>query len=212
MFKKLLKILVRIVKIVLLLTAAVVLLPRLITTIYAQNKITSVADAEPEDTAIIYGAGLRRNGEPAAVLRDRIRSGVELYQQGKVETLLMSGHIPEPEAMREYAIEQGVPPEVILLDEGGLRTYDTCFRAVHEYELSSAILVTQPFHLPRALYLCSMMGMEVQGVEAHQGRYWRGALTFWQIRETLATVVALWEVHISKPAPTVTQETLQAEG
>lgn len=212
MFKKLLKVLFRIFKIAFLLTIAVILLPRVITTIYAQNKITTVSEAQQEQTAIIYGAGLRRDGEPAAVLRDRIRTGVELYQAGKVETLLMSGHAPEPEAMREYAIEQGVPPEDILLDEGGLRTYDTCYQAVNVFGLSSATLVTQPFHMPRALYLCSMMGMEVQGVEAYQGRYWRGAMTFWQIRETLATVVALWEVHISKPEPTVMQAAINTEG
>jgi SanA protein len=206
MFKKIMAFVWRILLNLFVLSATVALLPRIFTTIYAQNKLTTFAEAEHAPVGIVFGAGLKRDGEPAAVLRDRIQAAAEIYQAGKVDTLLMSGYGAEPAAMQEYAIELGVPLEAIELDVGGWRTYDTCYRARYEYNLDKAILVTQPFHMPRALYLCSAMGITVQGIEAHQGRYWRGAMTYWQVRETLATVAALWEVYISKPIASSMQQ------
>lgn len=185
--------------------------PRLITTLFAQSKLTTIENATPMGVAIVFGAGLQRDGQPAAVLRDRLDTAIELYQAGKVGGLLMSGHDPEPTVMRAYALQYGIPAEAIRLDHGGLRTYDTCYRAVDHFQLTEAILVTQSFHLPRALYICSVLGLETQGVAAQQSRYWRGAMVFWQLRETLATTVALWQVHITKPLPAVSQQIKEME-
>ena len=182
------------------------LLPRLITSIYAMNKIHLVDDSPSERVAIIFGAGLRRDGSPTAVLRDRVETGAQLYFSSKVEKLLMSGDnrvvdYNEPESMRQYAISLGVPEQDIVLDFAGTRTYDTCFRAKSIFGLESAILVTQKFHLPRALFLCNVLGIQAQGVEANNLNYSRRSLTFWNIREQFATFTAFVDLYIDKPTP-----------
>lgn len=183
------------------LVAIGVLLPRTITTVSALQKMHSSEESPSAPVAIVYGAGLRRDGGPALVLRRRIEAAVTLYEEGKVDTLLMSGMAPEPIVMKNYAIQLGVPEEDILMDKGGLRTYDTCYRAKEVFGLEDVILVTQEFHLPRALYLCNAMGLDAQGVYAYEGNYWRGAMVFWQIRETLATLMAFSDLYITHPIP-----------
>ena len=182
------------------------LLPRLITSLYALNKIHLAEDAPSERVAIIFGAGLRRDGRPTAVLRDRVETGVQLYFDGKVEKLLMSGdnqvvEYNEPEAMRQYALDLGVPDQDIVLDYAGRRTYDTCYRAKSIFGVNSALLVTQKFHLPRALFLCNSLGMDTLGVEANNRNYWGGALVVWNIREHLATLNAFMDIFVDKPLP-----------
>jgi vancomycin permeability regulator SanA len=103
--------------------------------------------------------------------------------------------------MHDYAIDLGVPAEAIVRDYAGRSTYDTCYRAKAIFGVSEAILVTQQFHLPRALYTCKVLGIEVAGVAAYESRYWRGAMTFWSIREIGATAFAFWDVYISHPLP-----------
>ena len=188
-------------------------LPRLVTGVFASSRVKAVEEVTPSPVAIVFGAGLRRDGIPTSVLRDRVATAADLYLSGKVGVLLMSGQSPEPAAMRDFALGLGVPDDAILLDNGGLRTYDSCYRAVKAFGIENAILVTQRFHLPRALYVCNALGLTVQGVAAHNYRYRRSAQVFWNIRETLATLVAIWDVHIAKPAPAIygTQATLFQE-
>ena len=180
--------------------------PRLLTRLYAGSRLYEPGDTPIEKVAIVFGAGLYRNGQPTPVLRDRVATAAELYQAGKVEKLLMSGDNSalghnEPEAMREYAISLGIPDQDIILDYAGRRTYDTCYRARDIFEIDSAILVTQAFHLPRALYTCNMLGVSAIGVPADLRQYRRVSLAFWNLRESVATAVALWQVHVSRPQP-----------
>ncbi len=180
--------------------------PRLLTRLYAGSRLYEPSNTPFEEVAIVFGAGLYRNGQPTAVLRDRVATATELYQAGKVEKLLMSGDNStpghnEPGAMRDYAISLGVPEQDIILDYAGRRTYDTCYRAREIFEIDSAILVTQAFHLPRALYTCNMLGVSAIGVSADLRQYRRVSQTFWNLRESAATAVALWQVHISRPQP-----------
>src|SRR5919109_3159473 len=152
------------------------LLPRLITSIYAKNRIYQKDDAPRERLAIVFGAGLRRDGTPTPILRDRVETAASLYISGKVEKLLMSGdnsflYYNEPEAMRQYAISLGVPDHAIAMDYAGRRTYDTCYRAKAIFGMESALLVTQKFHLPRALFLCNALGLDAYGVEANNRNY-----------------------------------------
>jgi SanA protein len=140
------------------------------------------------------------------VLRDRVKTASDLYFSGKVSKLLMSGdnrfaNYNEPAAMYAYALTLGVPEEDIVLDYAGRRTYDTCYRARDIFGLNEVILVTQDFHLPRALYTCNSLGITALGVPADQRQYHQRALTYWHLREAFATVVAFWEVHISRPLP-----------
>ena len=107
----------------------------------------------------------------------------------------------EPGAMRDYALSLGVPDEAIVLDFAGRRTYDTCYRARDIFHLKQALLVTQSFHLPRAIYTCNQLGLPAVGVSADRREYFRRSTAFWHLRETPATLVALWEIHFTKPVP-----------
>ena len=173
---------------------------------YARPLTYSTEDVPQARVAIVLGAGLLRDGTPTPVLRDRVATAAELYFSGKVEKLLLSGDnrfldYNEPGAMRAYALKLGVPQEAIVLDYAGRRTYDTCYRARQIFGIEKAIIVTQDFHLPRALYLCNQLGVSAVGVSANRRVYQRGPYTFWTIREVPATLVAIWEVHISHPVP-----------
>ncbi|HWQ83729.1 MAG TPA: ElyC/SanA/YdcF family protein [Anaerolineales bacterium] len=190
----------------LLLTGLALLVPRLVTAIHAGPRLLSLQEAPARTVAIVFGAGLQRDGTPTAVLRDRVATAAELYFSGKVKKILMSGdnrfvEYNEPGAMAAYAIALGVPEADIVLDYAGRRTYDTCYRARQIFGIQEALLVTQRFHLPRALYLCSQLGIQALGVDADRQTYRRRSLLIWHLRETPATLVALWETHISHPLP-----------
>ena len=135
-----------------------------------------------------------------------METAAELYTSGKVEKILMSGdnrfeHYNEPQAMRQYAVSLGVPSQAIALDYAGRRTYDTCYRAKAIFGVESALLVSQKFHLPRALFLCNTLGLESSGVEANQRRYRTISLLIWNLREQLATIGAFLDVYVSNPLP-----------
>lgn len=155
--------------------------------------------------AIIFGAGLRRNGLPTAVLADRVATGVTLYRRGLVEGLLMSGTqradgYDEPASMAQLAVELGVPSGAIQLDSGGTRTIETCLRAAAVFGIQSALLVSQRYHLPRALALCHAVGISAEGIAADLREY--RASAYWQLREYPATLVALWESYLHpRPRP-----------
>jgi SanA protein len=182
-----------------------VVLPRLITGVYTKNRVYGETESPTERVAIIFGAGLRRDGSPTAMLRDRVLTGADLYFNGKVEKLLMSGdnrfvNYNEPESMRQFALSAGVPDEAIVLDYAGRRTYDTCYRAKSIFGVKKALLVTQKFHLPRAIFLCNMLGLDTIGVEA-SNCYWNGSPFVWDIREQFATIAAFLDLYVRSPSP-----------
>ena len=196
----------RLLKLIGLLGLAGFFLPRVITTLYSTNKLYQKENAPNERVAIVFGAGLRRDGTPTPILRDRVETAADLYFGGKVEKLLMSGdnrfvNYNEPESMRQYALSLGVPGEAIVLDYAGRRTYDTCYRAKAIFGVKSTLLVTQKFHLPRAIFLCNMLGVKASGVEADNRQYWGGSLLVWNFREQLATVGAFLDVYVYNPLP-----------
>lgn len=211
MLIKLFQIVIRITLWVSVISLLALAAPRLITAMYAWQRTYSPdkLPAKPENSAraaIVFGAGLRRDGSPTAVLRDRIQTAAELFFAGKVDRLLMSGdnrfeNYNEPGAMRTYALNLGVPDEAIVLDYAGRRTYDTCYRAGAIFGLEGAILVTQSFHLPRALYICSALGLDAVGVPADRRIYRDTSLIWWNLRELPATLTALLQVHLTRPLP-----------
>lgn len=190
---------------------SILAIARLITAIHSRGRIyENAADVPPARVAVVFGAGLYRDGSPTPVLRDRVEAASALYFQGKVEKILMSGdnrfaNYDEPSAMLDYALELGVPAENIVRDYAGRSTYDTCYRANAIFGLDEAILVTQEFHLPRALYLCEQLGVQSIGLSADSRYYLKRSRIFWNIRETLATLAALWDVHIAHPLPVLGQ-------
>jgi len=184
----------------------VLILVRVIIILVAKPKTFSVDDIPARRVAIVFGAEVKKDGTPSTVLRDRVETAVELYKSGKVEKLLMSGDnrfvdYNEPEAMRQYAVSLSVPDEAIVLDYAGRRTYDTCYRAKEIFQVDSAILVTQGFHLPRSLFLCNAFGVKTVGVGADNYYYLKRLHLIWYIRETLATTQAVWDVYVAHPMP-----------
>lgn len=175
---------------------------------YAQFRwIYDRPEAAPEaGVAIVFGAGLNARGGPSAVLADRVATAVALYRLGKVRFLLLSGdnrfvYYNEPAAMAAYARELGVPDNAIQPDYAGRRTYDTCYRARAIFGVRRALLVSQRFHLPRAVFTCRALGIEAYGVVADRRRYPVGPYTWWRVREVAAWLRALLDVWVLKPTP-----------
>ncbi|MCJ7715347.1 MAG: YdcF family protein [Anaerolineales bacterium] len=178
--------------------------PRVIMVQQAVKEIYSIEDVPPARAAVVFGAGLTSSGGPTTVLKDRVETAVILYQSGKVEKVLMSGdnrflNYNEPGAMKAYALELGMPEEHIILDFAGRRTYDTCYRAGEIFQLNEVVLVTQQFHLSRALYTCNSLGLDAVGVSADLRTYRDSG--FWNIREIPASLIAFIQVHLTQPEP-----------
>jgi SanA protein len=209
MLRKTIRMLVRLFLLVLLILLPALILPRILTSWYSRKLIFDLQNVPQKPVAIVFGAGLWRDGSPTPVLRDRVATAAQLYFSGKVKKLLMSGdnrflYYNEPAAMQSYALELGVPSEDIVLDYAGRRTYDTCYRARQIFKVEEVILVTQGFHIPRALFVCNALGISAIGVPADQlakQAYRRGSIIYWNLREIPATMAALWEIYISRPLP-----------
>lgn len=206
MIQRVTKILFRFSGVLLAAGMLVLILPRLITSIYASTRLYSVRSVPQKRIAVVFGAGLWRDGSPTPVLRDRVVTAVELLLSGKVEKLLMSGdnrfvYYNEPGSMRKYALTLGIPEDAIVLDYAGRSTYDTCYRAKQIFGVNEAILVTQSFHLPRAMFICRVLGIKAVGVPADQREYSIGSWIYWNVRELPATLFALWELFITHPLP-----------
>ena len=181
-------------------------IPTLVTGLASAGKIKHGQESPSAKVAIVFGAGLQRDGRPTLVLRDRVAAATDLYFAGKVEKILMSGdnrfvEYNEPGAMQEYAVELGVPAEDIILDFAGRRTYDTCYRAKAIFGVQEALLVTQKFHLPRAIFTCNALGLKSTGVIADRRDYHSYSLMFWSLRELPARLIALIDVWIRHPLP-----------
>ena len=140
------------------------------------------------------------------MLADRVNTAVNLYKAGKVKILLMTGdnHITsynEPEAMRQYALSLGIPDSALVLDYAGFRTYDSCYRAHAIFKVDQAILVTQAFHLDRALLTCNSLGVKSVGVAADAVRlegYEPINLLKSEVREFPSTAFALIDLMSGK--------------
>ena len=150
-----------------------------------------VAAGEDFDCILVLGAGVRANGTPSDMLRDRLDVGVGLYELGVCDRMLMSGdHMQadydEVGVMKRYAVESGVPSEHVFLDHAGLSTYDSLYRAANLYGVKRVLIVTQEYHLYRALYIARSLGMEAYGVSASLRPYRTQAL--WDLREIAARV------------------------
>ena len=168
--------------------------------------IHRIGDAPPRRVAIVLGARVYPSGNLSGMLRDRVDTAVELYKADKVDKLLMTGDnsqldYNEPDAMKAYAVAQGVPAADIQPDYGGRRTYDSCYRARAIFQVKSAIVVTQAFHLPRALFLCDHLGIDAVGVVADRRPYDPRSIAWSETRELPALITALLDVIRRAPPP-----------
>lgn len=158
-----------------------------------EDRIVPLAQAPQAPVALVFGAGLAPGAVPSPVLAQRLDTAIALWREGKVQAVLVSGDEVKPfhhetRAMRRYLLERGVPREAVHGDEAGLSTYDSCLRARTVFGARQALLVTQRFHLSRALFIANSVGIDAWGVAADEGRPtpWR-----YTLRETLSRVLAL---------------------
>jgi vancomycin permeability regulator SanA len=121
--------------------------------------------------AIVFGAGIQKNGTPTPYLQYRVETAVKLYKAHRISELLMSGDNSttahnEPVVMKNYAVKLGIPTKDIILDYAGFNTYDSCYREHAIFGLTSATLISQGYHLPRAMVTCRGLGVQNIGVIA----------------------------------------------
>lgn len=179
---------------------------------YLSDDATTVPE---RPVAIVFGAGLEPDGSPSAALRDRLDGAIAAYHAGRVPHLLLTGdnsstQYDEVSAMRDYALARGVPGEAITRDYAGFDTYDSCFRARDVFGVRAAVLVTQDYHLPRAVYVCRSLGIDAVGLQIPDWQFhpermswaWPGDMArSYTVREWLARVQAVEEVTVTHPQP-----------
>ncbi|MTI82052.1 MAG: hypothetical protein FH758_14485 [Firmicutes bacterium] len=203
---------------VLILTATVTIIVLLINwhikNIGYENIINSNTNYKAQ-AAIVLGAYVSPEGVLCDMLEDRVRTAVNLYKEDKVDKILMTGDhgrtsYDEVNHMRKYAENMGVPANDIFMDHAGFSTYESMYRAKDVFCVESAIIVTQNFHLPRAIYIARTLGIKSKGVSADRQIY-RGA-DYYEFREILARNKDFINVNILKPKPTFLGPTLSISG
>ena len=178
--------------------------------------LSSAAAAEltDADCILVLGCYVHDSGRPSDMLADRLRRGIELYRSGAAPKLLMSGDhgrkdYNEVRAMKLEAMEEGIPSEDIFMDHAGFSTYESIFRARDVFAADKIILVTQKYHLYRALYVANALGLEAYGVAADDHTYVGQA--YRELREILARNKD-FATSILKPAPTYLGEVIPVSG
>ncbi len=173
---------------VLLFLAAIPLTLNGIVLLSSKNKIREVSPADGYETAIVLGAKVHKGGRLSDMLRDRMDAAIALYHAGAVTKLLVSGdgrgQWSETAHMKAYAMENGVREEDILTDDEGFSTYESISRAKTEFALEKFVIVTQKYHLYRALYIAEDLGLTSLGADASLHRY--AGQSYREVREILA--------------------------
>ncbi len=164
----------------------------------SSSHVYSAADVPAAPVALVLGAQVNPDGEPSAFLAARLDIARELYLSGKVKAILVSGDhaewsYDEPGAMLVYLVARGVPADRIVMDHAGFDTYDSCARAGQIFGVRQAIVVTQSFHVPRAVALCRTLGIETTGVGDDTARLYKPLWARGQTREWAAAVKAAWD-------------------
>lgn len=178
--------------------------------IIKENDYTELSDV---DCIIILGAGIWED-KPSPMLEDRLLEGIKLYQNSVSDKIIMSGdhgrrEYDEVNIMKNYAIEKGIPSENIFMDHAGFSTYESIYRAKDIFEAKKVVIVTQEYHLYRALYIANQLGLEAYGVGADPRQY-IGA-TYRELREILARDKDFIKC-IFKPEPTYLGDTIPVSG
>lgn len=153
------------------------------------------------DVIVVLGAGIASDGTPSQVLHDRLETALELYREGRAPRILLTGDhaakdYDEVASMRRFLLARGVPEEALVLDGAGVDTFSSIARARTVYGAEKAIVVTQGFHLPRAVWLARSMGIDAEGAVADKRTY-RGALWF-EVREVFSRTKAWLDVGVGR--------------
>lgn len=181
------------------------------------DRILEEAEAaalEGVDCIIVLGCQVHDDGSPSGMLEDRLRRGIALYQLGAAPKLLMSGDHGTPEydevdTMKRIAVDAGVPSADVFMDHAGFSTYETVYRAKEIFGADKVLIVSQEYHLYRALYIAEALGVEAYGVASNYRQY--GGQTARDVREILARVKD-FGMSVFKPEPTYLGETIPING
>jgi vancomycin permeability regulator SanA len=180
-----------------------------------KQDIVTVSELEQADCILVLGAYVKPNGKPSDILKDRLARGYEVFEAGKAPKFLLSGDhgqksYDEVNSMRDYIQAKGVDKKLIFLDHAGFSTYESIYRARDIFEAKKVIIVTQEYHLTRALYLAEKMGIEAQGVASDYFAY--AGMQRFKAREILARVKDFIFVNVVKPEPTYLGEAIPVSG
>jgi SanA protein len=168
------------------------------------DSTSSIADVPRTEVAIVPGALVQPNGKMSVMLGDRVKQAARLWHAGKVEKVLVSGdhrswNYDEPDTMRKVLVNRGVPPRDVFEDHAGLDTWQTMVRARSIFGVRHAVVVTQGFHMPRALFLADQAGIDATGLISDLHRYgYQGYKS--NAREVLSRVKAVVDVTLDTPA------------
>lgn len=172
------------------------------------------AELTDVDCILVLGCLVKNGGVPSDMLADRLRRGVELYDLGAAPKLLMSGDhgregYDEVDAMKQYAVDEGIPSTDVFMDHAGFSTYESMRRAKDIFQAKKIIIVTQEYHLYRAVYIANALGLDAYGVSSDYRNY--ASQTARDIREILARVKD-FGMTVFKPEPTYLGETIPISG
>lgn len=170
----------------------------------ADHEYDTVEALPARSVAIVLGAGVYGDGTPSQALEDRLSMALDLYQAGKISRVLVSGdhgkrYYDEVNAMSRWLIERGVKPADVFRDHAGFRTFDSMVRARKIFQVEDAVICTQGFHQPRAIFLAREAGIDAVGAPADRRRYAdRHVAT---VRESLARTLAVLDVYVLPTKP-----------
>lgn len=179
---------------------------RVFVVLTGQQKIRTVEElskgAEKKDAVLVLGAGVYRDGSLSPMLKIRLDTTIDVYESKAVDYVFVTGdhralEYDEVDHMIDYLVENGIPKEKILFDYNGYSTYESIYRAAYKYDIKSAVIVTQKYHLYRALFIGKQVGMEVSGVDA----VYKGSLEgdgYRLMREWAATLKDVWNCLLQK--------------
>ncbi len=170
-----------------------------------QTRVRTLTTADRAPVALVLGAGLRPDGSPSTYLRRRLDAAAELYRQGTVEVILVSGDrrnadYDEPAAMRRWLLDHGIPDGRIVRDDYGLDTHDSCVRAHDVFGVDKSVVITQDYHLRRALFSCAGAGVTATGVPVSSTSVEPVDAVWYRIREGAASVKSAWD-RLTSRAP-----------
>ncbi|MBE6753129.1 MAG: SanA protein [Ruminococcaceae bacterium] len=183
---------------------------------YITERNTATADGrfEGADCIIVLGCGVDDDGRPKLLLRDRLDCGIDLYHAGAAPKLLMSGDhgrtsYDEVNSMKKWAVDAGVSSTDVFMDHAGFSTYETMYRARDIFGAKKVVIVTQRYHLYRAVYIARALGLEAYGVACDPGEYY--GQIWLDSREYLARNKDFWYC-ILKPEPTFLGDAIPING
>ena len=172
------------------------------------------AELNDIDCILVLGCKVKDNGVPSDMLTDRLRRGVELFNQGTAPKLLMTGDhgresYDEVDAMKQYAVDAGIASSDIFMDHAGFSTYESMYRAKEIFQAKKIVIVTQKYHLYRAIYIAQSLGLDAYGVSSDYRNY--SGQTGREVREILARVKD-FATSLFQPLPTYGGDTIPING